>query len=166
MPFSSVADVIAAVLRERADAALLPVENAISGIVGESTRALADAPELAVERELVIPVHLELLAARGASLGSVRRVLSFPVATAQCRRFLDERLPYAEIEATNSTSEAARRVTEIGSDDTAAIASSRAGKRHGLVVLASSIEDSAENWTRFVLVRRIRDEPVVPSSVR
>jgi prephenate dehydratase len=81
-------------------------------------------------------------------------VASFPVATAQCRRFLSEKLPDVEVVAVNSTAEAARLVGEEGRGDSAAIGTRLAGELYGLEVLETDVEDHPDNETRFVLVAR------------
>ena len=83
-----------------------------------------------------------------------RSVLSIPVATAQCHRFLRERLRGVEVRAANSTAEAARLVAEESGDGAAAIAPRVAAARYGLEVLAGDIADHPGNQTRFVLVAR------------
>jgi prephenate dehydratase len=85
----------------------------------------------------------------------VQRVLSIPVATAQCRSFLRRELPGAVSLATSSTAEAAQLVAGDEHDGhTAAIAPSVAAKVYGLEVLATDIEDHPDNATRFVVVSR------------
>ena len=81
-------------------------------------------------------------------------MLSIPVATAQCHRFLREQLRTAEVRAANSTAEAARLVAEDGGEGTVAIAPRVAAARYGLDVLAGDIADHPGNQTRFVVVAR------------
>jgi prephenate dehydratase len=150
----SIAEAVRAVVDGVADVAMVAVENAIAGRIEATELELATHPQVVIERELEIPVHLDLLAVPGTQLVSVRRVLSFPAAAAQCRRFLNKRLPQAVIEAANSTAFAAQRVAQLGSVEAAAIASARAGDLYGLRALARSIEDEPGNWTRFALIRR------------
>jgi len=76
--------------------------------------------------------------------------LSFPHATAQCRRFLAERLPNVEVVPTNSTAEAARIVGTEPQPGTAALAPRLAAGLYGLEVLAHGVEDHPDNQTRFV----------------
>jgi prephenate dehydratase len=90
----------------------------------------------------------------------VRRVLSIPVATAQCRAFLRRELPQAVAVATSSTAEAAQLVAGAEQDGhTAAVAPSVAAKVYGLEVLATDIEDHPDNATRFVVVARHGIQP-------
>jgi chorismate mutase / prephenate dehydratase len=68
----------------------------------------------------------------------------------QCRNWLAQNVPQAELVAVASTAEAARIVQE--SKDAAAVASREAAIRYGLPILFSNIEDSAHNQTRFAVI--------------
>ncbi len=81
-------------------------------------------------------------------------MLSIPVATAQCHRFLRERLRAAEIRPASSTAEAARLVADAGGEGTVAISPRVAAARYGLEVIEADIADHAGNQTRFVVVAR------------
>src|SRR3546814_20304697 len=65
---------------------------------------------------------------------------------------MEKELPGVEVIAANSNAEAARLVAEEGDSVSAAVAPALAAKIYGLAVLATDIEDHAENQTRFVLV--------------
>ena len=148
----TIGEAFAALSSGRADAAFVPIENSIEGPVNATIDQLAFAQNLLIQREVVLDVHLDLLACAGADIGAIRRVLTFPHASAQCRGFLATHLPGAEIGATSSTADAARTVSESGRRDLAAIAGPLAAKLYGLDVLAHAIEDHGGNQTRFVLV--------------
>jgi len=154
VPTSSIAAALAAVDDGTVDYGFAAVENAIEGSVNVTVDTLAFERDLLIQREVVIRVQLALLALPGVGFGDVRRIVSFPVATAQCRKFLADKLPDAEIVAVNSTAEAARVVGEEGWDDAAAIGPLLAGELYGLDVLESDVEDHPENETRFALVAR------------
>ena len=68
--------------------------------------------DLLIQREVVLDVHIHLAARPGTVLGDITRVLLFPHASAQCRRYLAEQLPNVEVVPTSSTAEAARIVGE------------------------------------------------------
>jgi prephenate dehydratase len=114
--------------------------------------ALTFDADLLLQREVVINVVMHLLAPPGVALEQVERVVSIPVATAQCRRWLRGSLPGVEQVAAGSTAEAARVVGEERDGRSAAIAPALAGELYGLVPLAADIEDHPENQTRFVVV--------------
>lgn len=151
-PFPSFADAYEAALRGDVDVALLPVENSIEGAVGATLDLLVHRPGLRIRQELVLPVEQHLLVPPGTDLGSIRRVLSHPQALGQCAAFLRARLPGIPTEPTLSTADAARRAAE--EPGLAAVGGRGAAERYGLSVLAASIQDAAENSTRFVLLGR------------
>ncbi|MGH9296258.1 MAG: prephenate dehydratase, partial [Acidimicrobiales bacterium] len=131
--------------------AFVPIENSIEGTVSASLDHLVFESELLIQSETVLDVHLHLLGPPGLRLGDIRRVVSFPHASAQCRRFLRARLPGAEVAAANSTAEAALLVAK-GGGEAAAVAPMLAGRLYGLETLAENIEDHEGNQTRFLLV--------------
>jgi prephenate dehydratase len=157
LPCASFQDAWEAVLAGTAEAALLPVENSIEGAIGTTLDLQVHRHGLMIRREVLLPVQQQLLARPGTTLAQVTRVLSHPQPLGQCARFLRERLPGARLEATHSTADAARQVSE-GLAGAAAIGSRAAAGRYGLSLIAESIQESDENTTRFVLVAR-SDEP-------
>jgi prephenate dehydratase len=150
----SVPEVIAAVERNEFECGVVPIENMIEGSVPVTLDTLAFESELLIQREIDLPVSLNLCVRPGTALGDVRRVLSFPHAVAQCRDFLARKLPDAEFRAANSTSDAAREVSKSRRGDQAAICNLLAAKLYGLELIASAIEDHPDNITRFVVVGR------------
>ncbi|HEX4491933.1 MAG TPA: prephenate dehydratase [Acidimicrobiia bacterium] len=154
VPQGSVPEVIAAVERDEFDTGVVPIENMIEGSVSVTLDTLAFESELLVQREVDLPVSLNLCVRPGTAIGDVRRVLSFPHAVAQCRQFLARKIPQAEFRAANSTSDAAREVSKSKRSDQAAICNSLAADIYGLDVIAKAIEDHPDNVTRFVEVGR------------
>jgi prephenate dehydratase len=154
--FRTVPDVLDAVAEGMVDLGVVPIENSIEGTVNFTQDALSFDYSLLIQREIVLDIEHCLLGSPGASLSDITTVLSIPVATAQCHRYLRETLPDAQIRAANSTADAARTVAESGDRATAAIAPRNAAVLYGLDVLASNIEDHRGNQTRFVVVGRDR----------
>ncbi len=150
----SIPDVLHAVSSGQVEVALVPIENAIEGSVNVTLDALIFDHDLRMQREVVIPIVMCLLAPAGVGVGDIERVVSIPVATAQCRGFLAEHLPGVELVPANSTAGAARTVAEQADRRSAAIGTSLAGEVNGLEVLAEDIEDHRGNETRFVAVTR------------
>jgi prephenate dehydratase len=152
VPMATIADVLRAADRREVDLGLVPIENSIEGTVPVTLDHLVFESELLIQAEVVLDIHLYLLAPPGTRLEDVRRVVSFPHASAQCRRFIHETLHDAEVLAANSTAEAARQVGLERPPATAAIAPRLAGELYGLEPLATWIEDFGENQTRFLAV--------------
>ncbi len=149
---ATIGDLLADVAAGRLDRALVPIENAIEGTVSATIDGLVFDYDLYIEREVVRPIHLHLLARPGVSLAAVTTVYSYVHALAQVRGFLAG-MPRAGVVQSTSTSEAARLVA--GSDEPwAAVGSAMAGEIFGLASLAPDIEDHPGNATRFVVVGR------------
>ena len=152
VPCRTFPDAIAAVRQGDADYAVIPVENAIVGAVTVALDALRDAGSEVMERgELRVPIHLCLLAPRGASLAELRNVHSHGVALAQCRIFF-ARHGWLEPTPHDDTAGAARMVAERGDRTVGAVAGEMAAVRYGLEIIARHIEDVPANWTRFLVI--------------
>lgn len=155
MALQTIPDVLLAVDRGDVDLGFVGIENSIEGSVTATVDMLAFETSLVIQREVVMGVQMNLLAPSGVGLADVRRVLSIPVAAAQCRGFMQRELPAVGSVAVGSTAEGARLVAGDENDGhSAAIAPSVAAKLYGLEVLANDIEDHADNATRFVVVAR------------
>ncbi|HEY8081856.1 MAG TPA: prephenate dehydratase [Acidimicrobiales bacterium] len=154
VPKSMIEDVLFAVASGEVDCGFIPLENAIEGTVNSTLDGLVFDVDLRIVREVVMDIHLHLMAPAGTSLKDVRAVLSFPHALSQCRRFLAATLPDAAVVAAQSTADAARQLGASRDAATAAIAPRLAASLYGLELLCERIEDYPDNQTRFVLVAR------------
>lgn len=154
VPLATFREVLEAVGSGRADLGLVALENSIEGTVNLSLDALIFSHDLWIVRELQLGVAQCLVGVPGARPELVKKVVSIPVATAQCRTWLGEHLTGVEEEPSSSTAEAVRRVAEAGDAQLAAIGTRHAAELYGLEVLAGDIEDHDDNTTRFVLVAR------------
>jgi prephenate dehydratase len=154
IPCPTITEVLEAVAAGTSDLGFVPIENAIDGTVNATLDGLVFDFDLLIQREVVLDVHLHLMARPGTTLGEVSAVVSFPVALAQCRNFLRRRLPDARAVAANSTADGARMVGEGGQPGVAAIAPRLAADLYGLEVLVEDVEDFPGNQTRFVSVAR------------
>ena len=150
LPYPSVYETVMAVQEGQADRAVVPIENSLEGGVAATLDALAtEADNVRIAAEVVLPVHHCLVAARELRVEQVERVISHPQATAQCARFLRERLPHAERLSAGSTAEAVRQVRDAGGA-WAALGSRLSAALYGCAVLAEDVEDHPGNLTRFV----------------
>ena len=152
--FTSMPAVLNAVEAGELDLGFAAIENSIEGTVNATIDTLAFSSQLLIQREVVIPISMELLVAPGATLETIETVVSFPHAIAQCRVWLREHLPSARHSAANSTADAVELVAKAQDPTVAAIGNSLAGSIYGLNKLATSIEDTKDNQTRFVTVAR------------
>lgn len=153
-PLRSVPEVIAAAERGDVAVGLVPIENSIEGTVTVTLDTLAFDTDLLIQREVDLPVSLNVCAVPGTKLEDVHTVLSHPNPLGQCRMWLASKLPDATTVATNSTAEAAQQAaaTPTGNGARAAICTRFAAELNGLEILASEIEDHPGSETRFVVV--------------
>ena len=156
-PYREFRDVAQAVLEHRAELGLLPIENSLVGSIATNFDLIAESA-LAIVGEVVSAVHHCLLGVPGAQRAALRRVLSHPVALAQCERFLRE-LSGVEVVAFYDTGGAAAEVARRKDTSLGAVAGVLAARRYGLEVLAERIEDEPHNQTRFLLVARDATPP-------
>ena len=152
VPLMTVPDVLAATQRGNLDIGFVPIENSIEGTQTTTLDALVFEYDLLIQREVVIDVHMQLVGPKELRLKDVTRVLAFPFAENQVRRFLAKGLPGAEVVPAHSNAEAARRLAEEELPGTAAVSTALAADLYGLAVLQADIEDHADNATRFVAV--------------
>jgi prephenate dehydratase len=134
-----------------ADALLVPVENSLAGSVVRVYDLLLES-ELGIVAETILPIELHLIGCPGASLADVRSVSSHPMALAQCERFFGKH-PRLKRTPAEDTAGSVRQVLARADRGQAAIAGRRAALRYQGVILAENIQDNAENFTRFVLLR-------------
>src|SRR5207237_7646055 len=131
-PYREFRDVAEAVVERRAELGLLPIENSLVGSIATNFDLIAESG-LAIVAEVVTAVHHCLLAVPGASRASLTRVLSHPVALAQCERFL-RGLSGVEVVAFYDTAGAAAEVARRADASLGAVAGALAARRYGLAV--------------------------------
>jgi prephenate dehydratase len=150
VPYPTVYETVMAVQAGAVDRAVVPIENSLEGSVATTLDTLTtEADRVRIVAEVVRPVSHSLVARPGVALDQLARVLSHPQALAQCRGFLRDRVPQAGTEAVGSTAEAVRAVA-ASDEPLGALGTRLAAELYGCEVLEDSVEDGAENVTRFV----------------
>lgn len=154
LPFPTIASVVEAVDTRQVDYGFVAIENSIEGTVVAAIDALVFDYDVFVLREVIHDIHLNLMAKKGTDLNQIKKVLSYPHASAQCRNFLAEVLPSAEVVATNSTADAARIVAESPDQTLSAISPAVSSRLYNLDILRAQIEDHKDNQTKFFLINK------------
>jgi len=145
---SSIADVFTEVERGRADYGVVPIENSTEGAVNHTLDMFIDS-DLKICSEMYLPIKHNFLS-KHSKISAVRKVYSHEQVFAQCRKWLEKNLPNAKLTPCSSTTGAA--MLAASGKGRAAIASKVAAEEYKLNLLASSIEDSAHNITRFLII--------------
>lgn len=148
VPFGSVDAVFEEVERRRVDYGVIPVENSTEGVVAQTLDRFVSSP-LTIKAELSLRIDHCLLA-RKASARAPQRIVSHPQSLAQCRGWLAQHHPDVPlVEVASNAAAAGLAAKQAG---TAAIAGKTAAQRYNLAVLAESIQDQPNNFTRFVVI--------------
>lgn len=133
------------------DVAVLPIENSFAGEVGQ-VMDLIYGGSLEFDNVYELSISHCLLGTKNTKLENIRTVLSHPQALEQCHEFIEEHgfrtVPY------ENTARAARQVSFGGDPEVGAIASKETADLYGLKVLATDVNQSANNVTRFAVLSR------------
>jgi prephenate dehydratase len=146
------AEVFERLERGEVDAAVVPIENSLAGPVAEHYDLLL-THDAAIERESMLRIRHNLIGVPGAKLEGLRKVISHPIALAQCRRFLAGH-PHLQAQPFYDTAGSVKHLMQQKDATLAGIASAQAAAQYGGEVVCANIEDNAENFTRFHVVRR------------
>lgn len=142
-------EVFRAVETGRASLGLVPVENTVEGTVYATLDGFSETgPEMTVIQEVSLPIRHVLASA--SPLSEIKRVVSHPQALAQCRLWLEEKLPGAKKEPVATTSHGA--TIAYSEPGTAAVCSAKAAEVNRIDILARDIQDRSHNRTRFWVV--------------
>lgn len=163
LPRDTLEDVFAAVARGEARYGIVPIENTLAGSIHRCYDLLFEH-DLKIVGETVRHILFALIAPPGVALSSVRKALSHPVALAQCEQFFRKH-PLIQAVPVYDTAGAVEHVIREGSGDSAAVATRRAAEVYGGVILAESIHDHSENYTRFLLITASKSPDPAKSAV-
>jgi chorismate mutase/prephenate dehydratase len=151
----TIPDVFAQVERGAADYGVVPVENSTEGVV-TYTLDMFPQTSLKVCAEVFVAVDY-YVATRAESLKAVRRLYVHPQAQAQTRNWVRDHLPKVEIVDATSNSRSAQMAAV--DSEAAAICTDIAAEIYKLPVVASHVEDSANNRTRFLIIGQNEPKP-------
>lgn len=149
IPVRSISDVFTEVEKERADHGVVPIENSTEGVVNHTLDMFIDS-DLKISAEVSLRITHNLLVKKTGV--KIKKIYSHSQPFAQCRLWLESNLPRVKLEEVSSTAEAAKLAAR--EKETAAIASKLAAELYGLSVVSQGIEDSGENYTRFLVIGR------------
>lgn len=155
-PCNNFADTIGCLTSNKADRALVAIENSLFGSINEVYDLLLTT-NVTINAEVYLRIQQCLIGLPGAKLGKIKEVHSHPVALAQCEKFLDQKLPNAERFEHHDTAGSVADVKLWADPTKAAIASRESAELHGLEVIEAEIETNKQNYTRFVLLTNKTD---------
>lgn len=152
MFFQSFAAVFDAVESGLCEFGIVPVENSNHGSVHDVYEQFQQH-DVYITRSTTVHVQHELLAKHGTQLSDVKEIYSHEQAIGQCEAFL-KTLPGVKVVPVANTAMAAKMVAQSDRTDVASISSHDAAELYGLKTLRTNIMDSANNYTRFAVIRK------------
>src|SRR5947207_333729 len=142
-PHKTITDVFNEVGKNRADYGVVPIENTTEGFVTHTLDMFVDS-DLKIVSQIVLPIqHCLLSRCRRVQ---IKKLFAHPQALAQCRAWVQNHLPRAEIIETSSNARSAEFAAR--EKESAAIAGVLAAEKYDLPVLEYDIQDNAANATR------------------
>jgi chorismate mutase/prephenate dehydratase len=131
---------------------VLPIENSSNG----SVRAVYDLLQrrhLSIVRSTRLCIRNELLGLPGAKLEDLTEIYSHPQAIGQCAHFLDS-LSGVRVIPYGNTAAASKMVSQRRDPHLAALSSHPCAELYGLSVLKEDVQDSDNNYTRFICITK------------
>ena len=164
LPRATLEDVFKTVTRGEALYKVVPIENTLAGSIHICYDLLFEH-DLKIVGETLRHILFQLIAPPGVALSQVRKALSHPKALEQCEKFFRQH-PQIQPVPVYDTAGAVEIVIKQTERDAAAIATRRAAEVYGGVIVAETIQDHMENYTRFLLITPAAsvDPPVSTSS--
>ena len=150
--FSSFDAVFTAVEEGLCRYGVIPVENSTAGTVN-AVYDLMVKHDFRIVRSVRIKVDHNLLVRPGTKEEDIREIYSHGQALTQCASFL-QRFPNAKIIPCENTAVAAKMVAESNDPGVAALSSRSCAKLYGLEILMGSVQDSDNNYTRFICISK------------
>ena len=135
----------------KADAAVMAIENTISGGLLPNFELLRANP-YKIKGEVYIPIHQNLMALPGQSIEDIKEVRTHYMAINQTRRFFEKNCPWIKMVESEDTAKSAIDIAEGGLKGVGAVASELAAEENGLTILARGIETYKQNFTRFLIM--------------
>ena len=166
LPEKEFKDVFKAVNTGDAKYGVVPIENTLGGTIYENCDLLRVEDNIEVVGEITLRVIHNLIVNKGVTLDQVKHVYSHPQGLAQCRKFLERKLPNAILHPFFDTAGAVSYIKKEGLMDAAAIAGSPAAMYNDMEILEAGIETDAKNYTRFFIITRRENAEVYRSSIK
>jgi prephenate dehydratase len=158
--FSTFLDIFEAIQEEEIDQCIVPIENSIEGSVSVILDGLQSYPDLYINGEIIINIEQHLLGLPGVQMEDLIEIWSHAQPLAQCRNFI--RSLHAKTKSFDSTVAAAMELLKTNRRNVGVIGTKWAAEKLDLQILASSIQDYAENHTRFFVMRKGKIVPENP----
>lgn len=132
---------------------VLPVENSNAGTVS-AVYDLMIKNSFKIVRSVRVKVDHNCFMRKGGKLSDIKEVISHEQAINQCKEFVKSLGPDVKVTYYSNTAEAAKYVAESGRNDICCLSSIKCGELYDLDLIKSSVQDSGNNYTRFIVISK------------
>ncbi len=153
IPFQSIWDVIESVDTGKTDKGVVPIENSTEGCINITVDSMIFDTNLFIEGQINLPVEQNMMINKATEGKEIKKIFSHPQGIAQCRLFLQQNYPNAEMINVNSTAGGGKFVKE-SDEPWAAIGLSRVAELYDLKIIHKAIQDNCENFTQFAVLSK------------
>ncbi|MDI9356815.1 MAG: prephenate dehydratase [Chitinophagaceae bacterium] len=161
IPQTTISAVFKMVNTKRSQYGVIAIENNQEGVIKETIEMLKKS-DVKIVAEIPIPIH-HSLASHTLDIRNIKTLYSKDIAFAQCSNFIRNTWAEKDIELVYvaSTSLGCKMASER--ENTAAICSHIAAKLYKVPVVFENIEDSENNFTRFLIIGKENLSPPTQS---
>ncbi len=131
---------------------ILPIENNLHGSVTE-VYDLMKKHNFKIVRSVKIKISHTLLGKKGTRKEDIKTIYSHPQAIGQCSEFL-LKTPKIKVIDHENTATSAEFVANMEDETVGAIANQDCAKLYGLDILDDNIQNSHNNYTRFICIAK------------
>ena len=131
---------------------VLPIENSYAGSVNQ-VYDLMKEHKFYIVKSVRLSVSHNLVANKDAKLSDIKEILSHEQALNQCKHYLEK---FKDVKITHcaNTAVAEKMLAESGRKDLATISSRECAEIYGLKLLETNVQDTDNNYTRFILIAK------------
>ena len=151
VPCATFEEMFSCVRNDKADIALVPIENSQAGRVADTQRLIPDS-DLNIIGEYFLEVRHNLLVIPGTKINDIKRIHSHEQGIAQCRNKIIKL--NKEMVVAADTAGSAKKISELNNKEDAAIASTLAAEIYNLDILEDNFQDAQYNVTRFLIMAK------------
>lgn len=162
--YKTIIDTILALEKDEIDEAIVPIENSLQGCVTDAIDTLIQNKDIFVKGEVLLEIKQNLMANKKCALSEIKKIYSHPQAISQCRNYLEKNFKHAKIIPVESTSYAAKIVSE-SKEDCACIGNVECEKVYNIKLIEKDIQDNEFNQTKFWILSKKENENIIENKM-
>lgn len=139
--------------QDKADIAVMAIENAIAGSLLENYGLMSDF-HLKIIGEIFLHIEMNLMVLPGVKRKDITEIHSHPIALKQCAEFIDSSFGEITLDDSYDTAGSAKNIVKNNLTTVASIGNKRSAKIYGLEILDKGIETNKRNYTRFLILSK------------